>query len=228
MVLALLVPSATGCPWGATGSGGASGDETPDDSAEAMVGTYPIASVASASGNCESLETTEPETPGSVRIERMETTDKPSETQLRVLVCRDGGPCASHSVDAGTSGSAGDSPAETGTDRRRQRVEPAAEVDVRLDDLVKASDARGWTSDVGSATAVDGAASARRCRLEWTSVKLVPETEGVRLERTRRRQTMALEGNSACRSETAESFGEQLTCIERTVWRAGGAAQQVD
>ena len=183
---------ASGCPWGAansTGNGGAS-EEPIDDSAEVMVGTYRVASVARSSGDCEQLETTEPKDGGTVEIGRMETgaeQGEESDERLRVAVCEERDGC-------------GGAP--------------------ELEDLEHIAKGQGWRVTTGEASVIDGAAAARRCRLEWTTVKVVRDEQGVRIERSRRSDDVTLEGDMPCRPETAEALGEELSCAERTVWRA--------
>lgn len=207
----------TGCPWGATGTGGASGDEGLDDSAGAMVGTYRIASVSTASEDCEDLETTEPDEPGTVRISRTRNEGASSETQLRMVICRGGESCGDDVSDAGVDERAA---AEEEPARGRRRVGLGSDPTVRVAGMTKASDDQGWVGGSAGASMVESAASARRCRFDWTSVELVPEESGVRIERTRRRKVVTLEGDMTCRAETAEAFAEQLTCVERQIWRA--------
>jgi len=213
----------TGCPWGATGTGGASGDRGLDDSAEALVGTYRVESVSAASENCRQLEETEPGESTTVRIERMAGDESTAETRLRIAICRDGGPCTGEGPDAGL-----DEERAGGTAwmRGRQAGEGDSGASVHLAGLTKATDDRGWRAASSGATSVDGAASARRCRFEWASVQLVPDKDGVRIERTRRSQVVTLEGEMACRAETAEEFGRQLRCLDRTIWRAASRDEQ--
>ena len=192
LVVGLSLLVASGCPWGAansTGSGGAS-EEPIDDSAEVMVGTYRVGSVGRSSGDCEQLETTEPNEGGTVEIGRMETDAEKgdeSEERLRVAICEQGDDC-------------GGAP--------------------EIEGLEHIAKGQGWRVTTGEASVVDGAAAARRCRLEWTTVKVVRDEGGIRIDRSMRRDEVTLEGDMACRSETAEAYGEELSCAERTVWRA--------
>ena len=78
----------------------------------------------------------------------------------------------------------------------------------------------GWESAEGSAEFVESGPLARRCRLSWRHTALVPDEEGVELERVFRRGTITLEGDMTCGPEMAADLSDTLPCRRREWLRA--------
>lgn len=90
----------------------------------------------------------------------------------------------------------------------------------------KVPEGGAWRAREGDASAGDGPARKRSCRMQVTTTRAVPEGDGMRIERTQRGGGVPLEGDTACRNSTAVEYVDQLRCAERTVWQGGGALNQ--
>jgi hypothetical protein len=78
----------------------------------------------------------------------------------------------------------------------------------------------GWEQAEGSAEYVDSGPMSQRCRFSWRRTALVPDEEGLELERVLRRGTVTLEGDMSCDAQMAADLSDTLPCHRREWLRA--------
>jgi hypothetical protein len=165
------------------------GEAAIDDSAEAMVGTYRIGDRSEASDGCETLAGEDGESDQFVHITEIDEGERADEQG-------DGGRLRIALCEA---------PDDC--------ADPVWEVTA-----TKVADGGAWRAREGEASAADGPAWKRSCRMQVTTTRAVPEREGMRIERREQRGGVALEGDTACRNSTAVEYVDQLRCVRQTVW----------
>ena len=183
----LFVLAASGCPKGPATSEQPTGPQRADDSADALVGTYTNVTSFQAVGGCDGRREGGIGDGGTLSIQR-------------------GG-------DGGNTEGSPDALKPQLLFQLCAAQAPCSEPiwKGRLDK----GEVFGWEDASGDARLVDGPPMARRCRLEWRRVALVPDERGLELERIRRRGVVTLEGDGSCSAETAREHSDQLPCAER-------------
>lgn len=187
------------------------GDPTPDDSAEAMVGEYPLEAVRSSTEGCLSSQD------ASKASARTRETNRQASRYLRV-----------ERIDADERSGPSFEPEEGKTDvLLRAELCSGSEscTEPSWATTLEKSGDFGWRGIDGTAIDIRDDGAARPCRLEVQEVQLKPTSRGMHLQRVRRVEVVPMEGDEKCDAETAVGYGKRLECGAETRFESPGGGE---